>query len=1257
MSYHCPFKSLIPCAVLAVAHAVGATPTPVYLALSEQKTGILSVMEGNASRLSAHETTGWKPVVHDRQDAYPPPAFGAADVAAFSTPTHAYRPETWFHFIGGNVATKGITADLEAIAGAGIAGIQLFHGQFGGPWPGVEPQIQCLSPAWDGAVHHAATESRRLGLEFTMENCAGWAMSGGPWITPQTAMRNLVWSRSDVTGGNTDTIALPKPQPSSEDWRNYQEVAVMAFPTPEGDTGKPLVPVSVKSNRQDLPWEKSLGAPEGAGIHLDPNSEGTWVDATFADEITLRTIQFPSIQKFNHGWSYEPGVKVRIEAVTAGGLKPVAAYDMPQSNWTDDQPMSLACPEVPAKTYRITIFNKHPMDFPYIRLFSAARKHNWEFEAGWCLRSLDHSPYPSQSKPAWLDPTRLIDLTGKLDAAGNLRWKAPAGHWTILRWGHVNTGARNGPAPPAGTGWECNKLSTIGADAHFPGYIGRIASPGGPGGDGLLTGMLMDSWECGTQTWTQEMDKEFVRLRGYPLRTWLPALAGYVVGDPETTRRFLRDWRATLNDLLVSNFYGRMAAQARAKGLKVSYETSVGDVITGDILEYYKFADVPMCEFWQPHQDNFVGSFNFKPVKPCVSAARMYGKRRVAAESFTSLNLTWAEHPGMLKDVANMHLAEGITHLVFHTFTHYPRTDALPPGTSLGGGIGTPFDRGQTWWRHMPEFTGYLARCSYLLERGNPVSDVLWYLGDELDHKPSETAPFPAGYRYDYCNPDALLHRIAVRDGRWVTPEGISYRLLWLPDCPHMLPETLEHLLALVKQGGVLVGQAPLGLATLSGGTQADALFHAAVDALWGAQANLGKGRVIAGKSIGESLKMLGIGPDFAGHGVVWNHRQTAGADWYFVAAPAAAGFHGDLCFRATGDVRLWDPLTGTSKPAGLLRRESDTTTVALDLAPSASVFVMFCPATDKSSNRIVRVDHAGATVAALQGPVNADKLLRSASYGDATNAARRIDVSARVRDELSHGAMIVTANNEWAGKDPASGTRKKLFLEVALPDGSTKQLEAWENDPLAVLPNPQQLAVCEVLNGNSLLAWQPGDYQISRSDGRASTVTAQAPRQAVLEKSWTLTFPPGWGAAKPVALDHLASWTEQNIPEEARAFSGTATYTTAFSLPALAKDARVELELGRVEVIASVCVNGTLVRTLWAPPYKLDITSALKPGTNQLSVQVTNTWRNRLAYDSAQPELQRKTWVMNGPSPIPLMPAGLLGPMILRVGQILSVP
>jgi hypothetical protein len=1048
-------------------------------------------------------------------------SFGEKDRANFQTPPPVFHPETWFHFIGGNVASKGITADLEAIKDAGISGVQLFHGQFGGAWPGVEPQIKCLTESWDGEVRHVAEECRRLGLRFTMQNCPGWAMSGGPWIAPSNAMRHLVWSRTDVAGGHGLAVSLPQPQPSKEEWRDYREVAVIAFPTPADDTGKALTPVSVKSNRADQPWQKCLTG--GAKVSLAPsgNKDATWVDAEFPEAVTLRTVEFSSVQAFNHAWCYDPGVTVTVQAVLTNGLQEVARIEMPQSNWQDNKPISVACTEATAKNYRIVIENRHPMTFTSLKLFSGARQNNWEAEAAWALRGLDRRPYPRQSKAAWVDAARVTDLTGKMDAQGNLAWDAPAGAWTVLRVGHVNTGRKNGPAPAEATGWECDKLSPVGAETHFAGYIGRLAGKKGPVGDGLLQGMLMDSWECETQTWTPGMDAQFAQLRGYPLAPWFPALMGYTVAGPETTARFLRDWRATVNDLVVKNFFGRMAELAHKRGLAVSFETASGDVFPGDILEYYKNADVPMCEFWQPRSEGFVGSLDFKPIKPCASAARMYGKPRVASEAFTSFALTWDEHPGMLKDVANIHFVEGVTHVVFHTYTHNPRTDWLPPGTAFGSGIGTPFLRGQTWWKAMPEFTAYLARCGYLLERGRPVSDVLWYLGDEQDHKPHQEAPFPAGFKYDYCNPDALLNRLSVRNGRIATPEDIAYRVLWLKECPRMLPETLEKILSLVEKGATVVGERPQGLATLSGGAKAEARFQKTVKALWGDSSaaglrHVGKGRVVSGMSLVAALRLLGVEPDVTGEGAMWTHRQIGDADWYFVAAHADQGFSGTLGFRAGGSVELWDPVTGKTTPAQAVRREEAYTQVSLELPTSGSVFVVF----------------------------------------------------------------------RKAGK--------------------------------AAVPTV------------------------------ASAVSA---RQAAVGGPWSLAFPAGWDAPASVKLDGLKSWTELDGAAAAKAFSGTAEYTTEFALDAPASNACVELDLGRVEVIASVRVNGEAVGTVWAPPYKVDVSRAVKAGVNRLSVEVTSTWFNRLAYDAGLPEAERKTWTIHGPEKgSALKPAGLLGPVTLSV-------
>ena len=116
------------------------------------------------------------------------------DFLQFQIPAKQYYPETWFHFVGGNVNKPDITADLEALANAGFKGVQLFHGKIGDgkDWPGTTEHIECLSPQWEGLVKHTATEAHRLGLDFTMQTCPGWATSGGPWIKPEQAMRNVV---------------------------------------------------------------------------------------------------------------------------------------------------------------------------------------------------------------------------------------------------------------------------------------------------------------------------------------------------------------------------------------------------------------------------------------------------------------------------------------------------------------------------------------------------------------------------------------------------------------------------------------------------------------------------------------------------------------------------------------------------------------------------------------------------------------------------------------------------------------------------------------------------------------------------------------------------------------------------------------------------------------------------------------------------------------------------------------------------------
>jgi hypothetical protein len=813
------------------------------------------------------------------------------------------------------------------------------------------------------------------------------------------------------------------------------------------------------------------------------------------------------------------------------------------------------------------------------------------------MRSRERIDPPVQAPEAWVRSAAVVDLTGQMDASGQLTWNAPSGQWTIVRFGHVNTGVKNKPAPKEATGWECDKLSAAGAEQHFAGYIGRLTQPHGPAGGGRMQGMLLDSWECRTQTWTPEMEREFASHRGYPLRRWLPALAGWVMDDHRTSERFLRDWRATISDLLVDNYFGKLAELARARGLKVSFETAIGDVAVGDILQYYGKADMPMCEVWSSKNPNYED----KAIAPTVSAAHIYGKTRVNAETFPRFGTSWNEHPYDLKPIADRALSRGVTHIVFHTYTHNP-LDRVP-GTTFGGGIGTPFLRGQTWWKHMPHFTNYLARCGFMLERGLPVADVLWYLGDDLDHKPRQDQPFPNGYHFDYLNADVLLNRLSVREGVLTIPEGTSWRVIWLPreQCSRLAPATLGKLKELMEAGTTVIGEAPQMSPSLIGGVEADRKFASIVKELWGdkpqqtGDRRIGKGRLLWGGELAANLVKVGIEQDVAGaNSGTWFHRRDGVADIYFVVAEQGAIQNANLRFRARGIPEFWDPLTGKTSPVPVFQQDQSGTTIAMQLPAAGSVFVVFRP---------------GVTASAFE-----QIAVNGKSWLNAMDAKR------------------VKSGEPSVPPEPPEETDNKASSDAA-------------SLGMGALPGDRQF-----------VAWTDGDYQFKLHGGPLVSRKVTGTRSLPLQSGWTLSFPSGWDAPSTLDLGNLKPWSELK-DNATRHFSGSATYRTTVRLKALNGDERAQLDLGIVANIAEVRINGRKVVVLWTAPFRFDITEHLKNGDNEIEIEVTNTWFNRLAFDASLPEAEWKTWTIQGPkAKSPVKPAGLEGPVQLRIGKRLDL-
>ena len=244
---------------------------------------------------------------------------------------------------------------------------------------------------------------------------------------------------------------------------------------------------------------------------------------------------------------------------------------------------------------------------------------------------------------------------------------------------------------------------------------------------------------------------------------------------------------------------------------------------------------------------------------------------------------------------------------------------------------------------------------------------------------------------------------------------------------------------------------------------------------------------------------------------------------------------------------------------------------------------------------------------------------------------------------------FVAAGTNGWRGK-----VTFRAKGGVSVFDPVSCERTVWRNGDVLEIPPSRSVFVEFGIEGKKCLTGLTGCTGLNGFDNRANPVN---PVEATQELTgWTLSFPAGWGAPEKVALERPVSWTEiPGFTREAQAFPGTVTYETEFDC--LDVDPSLALDLGRVESIAKVSVNGKPVRTLWCEPFRCDISKFVNRGRNRLRIEVTNTWRNRVIYDLGQPEKDRKTWILYqpnyNPEPTdPFVPSGILGPICLKGGH-----
>jgi hypothetical protein len=891
---------------------------------------------------------------------------------------------------------------------------------------------------------------------------------------------------------------------------------------------------------------------------------------------------------------------------------------------------------------------------------------------------------PTAPANATIDSKRIVNLTSRFEN-GKLTWDVPAGNWTILRVGYTPTGRTNHPAPPEGRGLEVDKLSKTALDAHWNGMMQRVLDELGPLAGKSLNNALIDSFEVGSQNWTPLFAAEFQKRRGYDITPYLPVFTGRVVGDVALSERFLWDVCRTVSDLMGENYFDHFADLCHERGLKFSTEP-YGNGPFEDLTAARK-ADIPMGEFW-------VNGFYSDSAKLAASAGHIYGSTIIGAESFTGApdDDKWTLDPYALKAVGDRIFSLGVNRYIFHRYAMQPWVNRFP-GMTMGR-YGMNFERTNTLWEPQSAWLRYITRCQYLLQQGRFVADALYFSGENAPVGMQVGNPaLPKGYDYDGCTSDAMMRRLSVKDGRLVTPDGISYRVLILPPGTTMTPSTLRKLSELVQAGATVVGPRPERSPSLQNYPNADAEVAALARQMWGetngtigTSHSFGKGKVFWGKPLDQIFASMNVKPDFTcetpNSKVASIHRNVNGTDVYFVSNQLRRNQSLECTFRVSGKVpELWHADTGRIEKVSVYQEANGLTTVPIQFDPVGSVFVVFrSPA---------KGDHfVTAKMVVQKAQVAAPKLeIVKASY-EAKDGSGSVDVTEKVRAMVLEDTLGLVANNETFG-DPFLGRVKQLRIDYKL-GGVSKSVTLEENEPLEVpsyapVPYPSHQWSHDTRGNAQVIGWKAGAVELSTAKGKKRRVTVPAPPKAIaLSGPWNLNFPPNLGAPTQVKLDKLISWPEHPNPG-VRYFSGTATYTKNFNLPAsaLKSNSAISLDLGRVRNIARVKVNGRDMGTLWKGPFRVDLTGVGRPGANTLEVQVTNTWANRLIGDEQLPtdaewdgpQLKRwPQWLLEGkPSPTgrltfttwrhwskdsPLLDSGLIGPVTIHFGtKVKAIP
>ncbi len=906
-------------------------------------------------------------------------AFAGTLETGFADPPHVTKPWCYWYWFNDNISKEGITHDLEAMARVGI-GEALMANIFQPDYPA--GNVKVLSEEWWSLVEHTIREGGRVGVDIGLFNCPGWSMSGGPWIRPEQSMRHLVSSEVRVTGPSAFAQRLPQPKPQ------FQDVAVLAFPAPQGDADSlashaPKVtctPVVADADKWvDGRFDAAVAFPPGAG----QSGKTLFVEINVAEPFTARSLAVhPAGEAF--------GADCVLEAESADGTwQTLRTFKFDRSNMNPgvgpmpNGPVTVSFAPTLASKFRLAFSRLYfgrlqgsalsaQATLSEIELSGAARL---EAVVEKQLGKMHPTPMPAWDSYQWPTPPEpdsatltvpigdVRDISAQLAADGTLRWDVPPGKWVILRTGMAPTGIKNTPASSEATGLEVDKMNRAAAKVHFDAFIGQVLRRMPAADRKAFKHVVADSYEVGSENWTDGFADTFRTRYGYDPKPWLPVLTGRLVGSADQSERFLWDLRRLVADRISADYVGGLRELCHEHGLKLWLENYGHWGFAGEFLQYGGQSDCVAGEFWT------VKGLGSIEVRAATSCANTYGKPIAAAESFTS-GPKFQTSPWGLKALGDWAFCEGINHFVLHVFLHQP-WDERKPGVNAPWP--TEFNRHNTWFDAGGAWVDYVRRCSFLLQQGNRIADVAYFVGEDAPKMTGTRQPeLPPGRDFDYINAEVIQQSLSVKNGLLSLPHGTTYRVLVLPERTAMRPELVRKIRDLVKAGATVLGPPPTRSPSLKNYPQCDVEMRKLTAELWGdarrtasGEQKVGKGRVIWGKGLSEVLGDAGVEPDFMSETRLrYTHRLAGDTDIYFVANPSSEAVASTASFRVRGKTpALWRPTDGRIERLSVYDDADGVINLPLHLGPNGSVFVVFNPPGLRAANRIVSVTRNGEAV------------------------------------------------------------------------------------------------------------------------------------------------------------------------------------------------------------------------------------------------------------------------------------------------------